>query len=342
MAEARREEAANRAAAAWIEQRAPVWRELEAELAGLEGGGRSTREAVLAALGQYPELARDVSIGRRLAPGNPVTRRLQRMYARIHRLLHQAPRSWREDLVRLMTLEAAEAARRLRWQIAAVACGFILAALAGWWLVATYPDLAGLFASEEMIEKVRGGELWTDDLLNIMPSSLLSVSIFTNNVVVALTAVSLGVLFGLGTIYIIGLNGLMLGGVFAFTAQYGMAGRLFEFVCAHGFVELSVIAVAGAVGFSLGEAIARPGQQTRIRSFRRAVLESGPLIAVCVVFLVGAGLIEGYVSPDDRFGLGQRLVIGIGFWLIFLAVLSGLTAPERLRSFARPSAAHSD
>ena len=56
---------------------------------------------------------------------------------------------------------------------------------AGWWLVATYPELAGLFASAEMIEKVRAGELWTDDLLNVMPSSLLSVSIFTNNVVVA-------------------------------------------------------------------------------------------------------------------------------------------------------------
>ena len=88
-----------------------------------------------------------------------------------------------------------------------------------------------------MIDKVQGGVLWTDNLLNIMPSALLSVSIFTNNIVVTLTAVSLGVLYGLGTIYIMGLNGLMLGGIFAFTAQYGMAGRLFEFVTSHGFVD---------------------------------------------------------------------------------------------------------
>jgi uncharacterized membrane protein SpoIIM required for sporulation len=329
--------AANQAAAAWIEQRAPIWRDLEAELPRLESSGRSSREAVVATLGQYPELARDVAIGRRLAPGNPVTRRLQRMYARIHRLVHKEPRSWRRDLIRLITVEAAGAARRLRWQIGAVAVGFILAAWAGWWLVATYPELAGLFASAEMIEKVRAGELWTDDLLNVMPSSLLSVSVFTNNVVVALTAVSLGVLFGLGTIYIIGLNGLMLGGVFAFTAEHGMAGRLFEFVCAHGFVELSVIAVAGAIGFSIGEAIARPGQQSRIRSFRQAVSDSGPLIVVCVVFLVGAGLIEGYISPDERFGLAERLIIGIGYWIVFLAVLTGLAAPVGLRSFAQPS-----
>ncbi|MDN5747187.1 MAG: stage II sporulation protein M, partial [Pseudonocardia sp.] len=43
------------------------------------------------------------------------------------------------------------------------------------------------------------------------------------------------------------LNGLMLGGAFALTARHGLADRLFEFIVAHGIVELTIVCVAGAV-----------------------------------------------------------------------------------------------
>src|SRR5262249_19232807 len=155
------------------------------------------------------------------------------------------------------------------------------------------------------------------------PSSLLSAQIFTNNIVVSLFALCLGVLYGLGTIYIIATNGLSIGGVFAFTAQYGVAGRLFEFTAAHGFVELSVVCISGAVGASLGEALARPGELTRGAAFQRAVARGMRLMAVCLVFLVGAGLLEGFVSPDPRFPLAARLAIGLTYFGLFLLVLSG-------------------
>jgi uncharacterized membrane protein SpoIIM required for sporulation len=320
----------------WLERRAQAWKAFEVELAQLEGSRYVGGDQALEVVRQYPELARDLAIVRKLSPTGALTRQLQAIYARAHRLIFRSPWSWRDDFGRLMFVEAARAARRLRWHIASVTLGFLLAAWAGWWLVTTYPELVGLFASETMIEEVKRGELWTDDLLNVMPSSLLSIGIFTNNIVVALTAVSLGVLYGLGTIYIIGLNGFMLGGIFAFTAQHGMAGRLFEFVCAHGFVELSVIFIAGAIGFFIGEAIARPGHRSRVGSFRHAVSESGPLIVVCVLFLVGAGLIEGYVSPDDRYSLTMRLMVGVSYWVLLLLML--IRPAGDVRPDAAPSA----
>lgn len=312
-----------RLTANWIEQRSSSWQATEASLDSLENRQPISAGQALQAMRQYPELARDLALARREAPNSALTRQLQRIYTRLHRTIFRTPRSLRRTISQTFTRDAARAARRIQLHIASVTAGFILAGFAGWWLVSTYPELASLFASEAMIEKVRGGELWTDNLLNIMPSALLSVSIFTNNIVVTLTAVSLGVLYGLGTIYIMGLNGLMLGGIFAFTAQHGMAGRLFEFISAHGFVELSVICIGGAMGFYLGESIARPGLHGRIESFRRAVSHMSPLIVVCVVFLVGAGLIEGYISPDERFPLSMRLVIGLAYWVLFVLVLTG-------------------
>jgi uncharacterized membrane protein SpoIIM required for sporulation len=161
-----------------------------------------------------------------------------------------------------------------------------------------------------------------------MPSSVLSIQIMANNIMVSLFAFALGALYGLGTLYIISLNGFMLGGVFAFTAKYDMAGRLFNFVVAHGVVELSVICLAGAAGIQLGNALVHPGLKTRTAAFRDAVKQAGTLLPVVVVFLVGAGIIEGYISPDDRFPLGARVTVGVAYGVLLWSVLSGRIWPK--------------
>lgn len=326
------------ATARWFESRLPVWRGAAARLRSLERGKSAPAESVLEAVRAYPEIARDVAIARRTAPSSQLTNHLVQVYLQLHRALFRPPTAFRRTLLDIFQREAAAVARELRPHIASVTVLFILFAAAGYWLVATYPDLASLFASEEMIEKVTNGVLWTDDLLNVVPSSLLSVQIFTNNIVVSLFAVCLGVLYGLGTLYIIGMNGLMLGGIFAFCAEHGMARMLFNFVTAHGFVELSEICIAGAVGASLGEALARPGELTRAAAFQRAAARGARLMLVCVAFLVGAGVIEGYVSPDPRFPLWSRLAIGLSYFAVLVLVLSGALhrwRVERMRLSAR-------
>lgn len=313
----------NATASKWFEYRLPEWRRTAESLKVLERGRSAPREAVLQAIRAYPELARDVAIARRAAPQGSLTKFLERVYLELHRTIFQPPTAIVDSVRRLFEQDAPAAVRELKWHITAVALLFAAAVAAGAWLVGTYPELASLFASEEMIEHVLHGELWTDDLLNVFPSSLLAVRIFTNNIAVSLFALCLGVFYGLGTLYIIGMNGLSIGAMFAFTSQHGMAGRLFEFVAAHGFVEISVVCLAGGVGASLGEALARPGLRTRAAAFQAAAARGAKLMAVALVFLVGAGLIEGYVSPNLRFSLPERLAIGLAYWALFASVLGG-------------------
>ena len=313
----------NVAGAKWFEQRVAEWRSAGARLRNLEHGKSVPTGTVLEAVRAYPEIARDLAIARRAAPNAALTKYLEGVYRELHRSLFRPPGAFWRGVLRLFTHDAAAAVRELRWQIATVVSLFVVCVGAGAWLVSAYPDLASLFASEQMIDGVQRGQLWTDDLLNVFPSSLLSVRIFTNNIVVSLFALSLGVLYGLGTFYIIAMNGLSIGGIFAFTAQHGIAGRLFEFTAAHGFVELSVICIAGGVGMSLGEALARPGELTRAAAFQCAVARGLKLMVVCLSFLVGAGFLEGFVSPNASFPLGARLAIGLSYFALFLLVLSG-------------------
>lgn len=326
-------------ASKWFEERSPVWTALSSDLRKIDGRARVAPQEALAAVRVYPEIARDLAIARRFSPGGALTRHLEQIYLQAHRLVFRKPIRLREELIDLFLREAAGIVRSLRGHILWVTLLFILSAGAGYWLVATYPELAALFASEEMIDTVASGQLWTDSLMNVVPSAVLSVGIFTNNIVVALVTFCLGALYGLGTLYIIGLNGLLLGSVFAMTAQYGQAGRLFQFVAAHGFVELSVICIAGAAGASLGEALARPGGRTRSEAFRDATARGARLLVVCAALLVGAGLIEGYISPNPAFALPVRLMIGLGYWVFMLALLTG-RFDLRGRPDSRPTGAH--
>jgi uncharacterized membrane protein SpoIIM required for sporulation len=311
----------------WLREQMPKWRDAADQLTSMEKAKSAPADEVMKTVHAYGEIARDLSVARRVIPGGKLTRYLEQVYARYYRALYRRPGSIWQEIKDLLLFDVPAIVQSLKQQILSVTTLFVLSGLAGWWLVTTYPELASLFASESMINGVSRGELWTDDLLNVMPSSVLALSILSNNVAVTLFAMCLGVFYGLGTIYIIAMNGLMLGGIFAMTAQHSLAGRLFEFVIAHGVVELSVICVAGAIGVSLGASIARPGSLTRAQSFHLASIRGAKLIFVCALFLIGAGIIEGYISPDPVYALSFKVAVGVTYMAVFAAVLGGL--PQR-------------
>ena len=245
------------------------------------------------------------------------------MYAQLHALINRKPRGGSSALLALMRIDVPRAARELRGGIAGMAGLMALSALAGWWLIDTYPTLITLIAGEELIEHVEQGHLWTEGIINVTPSSILSVHILANNIVVSVFAFCAGIFLGLGTFYLVALNGFMLGGIFAFVHQHGLAAALFSFIIAHGPVELSVICVAGAAGVALGESIIRPTLATRRDSFQACAHRIAPLLLLCAALLVGCGFIEGFVSPDPRFPLASRMTIGVCYWLVMWALMSG-------------------
>lgn len=316
------------ALSSWLERRAPQWQELEERLRHQPEDRKRRTEEVMGLVYGLNGLARDLSLARRVLSDSRLTRYLQGLYLKGHEQLHRPARRLRRDAVASLRQGLPDAVARLRPTLAAVVALFLLCAGVGWLLVAEFPDLGSLFASREMIEALERGELWTDGLLNVVPSSLLAAGITTNNIVVALTAYVMGAFYGLGTLYILATNGLMLGGVFALTARYGLADRLGSFVVAHGLVELSVICMAAAAGVRLGEALVRPGDRPRSEALRGAVGETAPVVAAGVAFLVGSGVIEGYLSPDPGVPLILRVAVGVGYWLVFAAVMGGALRPR--------------
>jgi uncharacterized membrane protein SpoIIM required for sporulation len=304
-------------------RRADLWKSAAARTRRLSR--RKTDEATDAATmaDDYRMLAHDVAKVRRLLPDSRAREYLEAAYAQAHSTLYRP--AWHPGyaLLGLFRDDIPAVVRWLRPHILWATALFVLTVAAGYAMVHTYPDLIALFASPELIATVERGQLWTEGLLNVVPSSVLSLQILTNNIVVSLFAYCAGFLFGLGTLYVLGLNGLMLGAVFAFTSQHGLGDDLFSFVVAHGCVEISVMCLSGAAGAAVGEALVRPGTATRAESFQHAALQSGKLILACALLLVGSGLIEGYISPNPVFKLQTRVAIGVGYWLFMILLLGG-------------------
>jgi uncharacterized membrane protein SpoIIM required for sporulation len=306
----------------WLLTRAPVWRALAKGTERLRRGRLSIAEADQA-LDGYQTLARDLATARQQLPGSNATAALESIFASYHGAISRAPQRIGASVLRLFQSEVPAIMSSLRLPLLWVTLLLALSAGAGWWLVMTYPELVSLIASRKMIEEVERGTLWTDGLLNIAPSSILSIRILSNNVVVAISAFCAGIFYGLGTIYMIAVNGLLLGATFAFTRQHGLDGELLRFVLAHGPVELSVVCIAGAAGVTIGESLVRPMRPTRRESFQYSTARAAKLLLPCALLLVGCGLIEGYISPDPTMPFAARAVIGLCYFGLMVALLTG-------------------
>ena len=307
----------------WIRRQAPQWRALAAESAAAPGRSRATVDEALRTLRTYRALSRHLASAREIVPGSVLVSSLAQTGAALHASVSRPPRLTRARWAQLLWDDIPAAARSVALPALWLAVLLIASALAGWWLIETYPELVSLIASPQMIDGVEHGHLWTYQVLNIAPPALLSARIFSNNVVVTLGAFCFGILFGLGAFYMIAINGLMLGGLLAFTHQHGLGLGLLKFTLAHGPVELSTMCLAAAAGTALGEAIIRPGQLSRGDALRHRTAELSPLLLACALLLLGSGLIEGFLSPRPRISIPVRLVVGLGYWALAMLWLSG-------------------
>ena len=94
----------------------------------------------------------------------------------------------------------------------------------------------------------------------------------------------------------------------------------------HGLLELSCIALAGAAGLTIAGTFIDPGRSTRSDALAALVPQVGAMTLGTVLFLIVAGLTEGFITPWDLplpLALGVRLVLSGSFWA--MVVLRGRT-----------------
>ncbi|MGE8361212.1 stage II sporulation protein M [Pseudomonas sp.] len=142
-----------------------------------------------------------------------------------------------------------------------------------------------------------------------------------NNIGIAFQTFASGLLLGLGSLFFLLFNGLMIGAVAGHLTQIGYSETFWSFVIGHGAFELTAIALAGAAGFKLGWALLAPGRLTRGEALRRAASRAVRLVGGVVAFLLLAAFIEAYWSSMTFATPTIKYVVGAALWALVLAYL---------------------
>ncbi len=317
----------------FVTRRQADWTELEALLGRAAGRGiRAFAGPELERFGRlYRHASADLAVAQRDFPGDRVRVYLGQLLARAHPYVYQREVANWHDLLSFFAVGFPRLYRANAPYVLASAALFLLPALVAY--VATLGSEAAQEAlvSPQLLATIRAGHMWTDIPEEARPA--VSTLLMTHNLQVSIMAFAGGILAGLGTVYVLLQNGLMLGAVLGACQAHGLGLALVGFISPHGYLELSDVVIAGAAGLRLGYPLLAPGLQTR----RAAVAEGGRVAVRLLVgaapLLVLAGALEAFVSPSGLPAEAKILLgaaTGLALYSYLLLAGRGPTPPSPL------------
>jgi uncharacterized membrane protein SpoIIM required for sporulation len=119
-----------------------------------------------------------------------------------------------------------------------------------------------------------------------------------NNVGIAFRCFATGILFGLGSVFFLVYNGVVIGTVIGWVIAQGHGDSILTFVCGHAPFELTAICISGGAGLQMGYALVRTEGRTRLGSLRAHAPAVGTIVGGAAVMLLAAAAIEGFWSPS--------------------------------------------
>ncbi|HEY3988981.1 MAG TPA: stage II sporulation protein M [Acidobacteriaceae bacterium] len=322
----------------WIEKRRPYWERLATLAAECQGTGvrRLGRDELRELALLYRQVANDLSVVRQDETARSTAHMLNQLLGRTHNIIYSSrQRSFRGVVAFLAKDYPRHFRRLLPYTLTAVALfagGLLLGAI----LTLARHGFMESFLGPSMVATIHHRQMWTHSIVGMKPQE--SSRIMTNNLTVTFITFAAGITAGVGTVWLIFFNGLLMGVIATACQQAHMSRDLWSFVCPHGALELPAIFIAGGAGLRLASGMLFPGIYSRRDSIARAGSEAIRLVAGIIPMLIVAGSIEGFFSPSGapaglKFGVGAALFALLLVWL-FSSIEPGV---EPVKTTAGPA-----
>lgn len=305
----------------FIATRGGDWRELDAMLSKL--GRRPLAKIGAEHLGRFANLYRattaDLAYARLRYRHNPVVGRLNALVNRAHGVLYTERRDYFKRGVAFVAGGFPRVVRRQSRFVWIGVAATLVGAAGGllWQRLDPAAAQNALFA-----EATCSGLNTAGHALGPLSTQIVSaVSISLHNIWVAMLAFALGALACVGAVYLLVLNGLLLGALGGFAFGCAKGTDFVALVAPHGTIELTIIVIAGAAGMRIGWALVAPGRLRRSAAVRDSGAEAVRMLVGTVPFFLVAGTVEGFVTPAGLPVVVNVListVLGVMFW-VYLA-----------------------
>ena len=140
-----------------------------------------------------------------------------------------------------------------------------------------------------------------------------------NNVRIGFQTFAGGIVFGVGSAWFLGANGVIIGAVAGYLTQIGYSGTFWSFVAGHSSAELLAIVISGAAGLRLGLALISPGGVSRKSALVAAAKPAVRLMYGAALMFMLAAFVEAFWSPLTEVPFEVKIGAGLGGWALALA-----------------------
>ena len=150
-------------------------------------------------------------------------------------------------------------------------------------------------------------------------SSLMMFGFYIwNNIRIGFQTFAGGLAAGLGSIWFLGANGVVIGAVAGYLTQIGYTQTFWSFVAGHSSLELLAIVLSGAAGLRLGMAVIAPGNMSRRAALVAAARPAVRLMYGAAMMFLAAAFVEAFWSPLTEVGFEIKIIVGVAGWVILL------------------------
>lgn len=318
----------------WTEKRRSYWERLEFLVKA--SGGKSVSSLSPGQLQElallYRQTASDLATVREDPTNSTLARYLNQLLGRAHNLIYMGRKANRRGIWTFYKEDFPAIFRATFSDTMAAFLIFLAAGVASFLMGMGDPAFPRHLLGPRMIETIEKHQMWTHSIVTIKP--LASSAILTNNLSVSFATFALGITAGVGTVYMMLVNGLLIGTISAACWREGMSLQLWSFVAAHGILELPAVFIAGGAGLGIARGLLFPGTLPRRESLVRAGAQSVRLVLGTIPLLLVAGFVEGFVSPtevDPKFKFLLSSALGT---LLVLYLLSGRSTQRQAHGSA--------
>jgi uncharacterized membrane protein SpoIIM required for sporulation len=247
---------------------------------------------------QFTELVNDLGYSKTFYPHSKVTQYLNDLASRIYLNIYK---NKREETSRIGRFFKTELPLTIRKHHREILYAFLI--FVGFAVMAAFSAAH----DETFIRGVLGDgyvEMTEDNIAKGDPFGVYkqsnSASMFAyialNNIYISFQVFVWGLFLGLGSVYELFINGVMVGSFqyYFFAKDLGWPSVLVIWI--HGTLEISAIILAGAAGLIVGNSILFPGSHKRLHSLMQGAKDGLKLMIVLVPILLVAAFLEGFVT----------------------------------------------
>lgn len=313
----------------FIDQQRSLWENFRHLVEQLEKPPRKREAAELEQLpGLYRRLCADYALARHRHYSTPLVDELHDLVQRGHRLLYRRKSLWLWRAMMFFWIDFPVALRRNARAFWLSTALFYLPALAMG--LACYNDadfIYTVFGSQDVAEyeymyDPGNQKLGREEDREAASDFAMFGYYIGHNIGIGFRTFAGGMFAGIGTVFAMLFNGVVIGGIAGHITQLGFTGTFWPFVAGHSAFELTAICISGAAGLLLAHAILAPGRRSRGEALKLAALQAVTLMMGAALLLVGAAFIEAYWSSIRSIDPMIKYAVSATLWLVLILYLS--------------------